>query len=171
MGTKLKSVDPVAVASEALDLLPKGAFLTVRSGNHLNTMTIGWGTVGVIWSRPVFVVAVRNSRYTFRLLERAPDFAVSIPQEGLCKQELAFCGSRSGKEVDKFAECGLTPRDAGTIQSPLLDLPGLHFACTVLLRAPTSPELMSPNLMDFYAGHDYHTFYFGEIAATVRQTG
>lgn len=171
MGTKIKAVDPLKTVEDVMEQLPKGAFLTVKSKHHLNTMTIGWGTVGIVWSRPVFVVAVRTSRYTFKLIEQAPDFTVSVPIGGECKQELAFCGSRSGKDVDKFTECDLKTVDGQNVASPRIDVPGVHFECKTLLRTPISPDLMSPDLSSFYPGKDYHTIYYGDILACVRQTG
>ena len=34
-----------------------------------NVMAIGWGTLGIIWRRPIFMVLVRPSRYTYKLIE------------------------------------------------------------------------------------------------------
>lgn len=170
MDVKLTDLDPMAAASETMGVLPRGAFLTVKCRTHLNTMTIGWGTVGIVWSRPVFMVAVRQSRHTFKLIEQAPDFTVTVPNPGTCTQELAFCGSRSGKGLDKFAACGLRRRDSTKVQTPLIDVPGVHWECRLLLRTPMSPDLMSPDLLDFYPGKDYHTLYYGEVMACRRQS-
>lgn len=56
-------------AQKNLDVLSKGAFLTTKSGNKINTMVIGWGGVGVLWRLPVFNVVVRQNRFTYELLE------------------------------------------------------------------------------------------------------
>ena len=45
--------------------LIKGAFLTVSVDDEVNTMTIGWATIGHMWRLDVFMVAVRDSRHTF----------------------------------------------------------------------------------------------------------
>ena len=163
-------VDALSVACEVMEQLPRGAFLTVKCRHHVNTMTIGWGTIGVVWSRPVFVVGVRTSRYTFKLIEQAPDFTVTVPVTGSCKQELAFCGSRSGKVVNKFDACNLKVRPSEGVDTPTISIEGMHFECRTLLRTPMTPDLMAVELSDFYGAKDYHTFYYGEILGCSRQT-
>jgi len=170
MGSKVITVEPFDVAGEILRQLPKGTFLTVKSRQHLNTMTMGWGTLGMVWSRPVFVAPVRCSRYTFKLIEQAPDFTVSIPRENEFRKELAYCGSHSGKAIDKFAECGLRTREASCTDTPLLDIPGIHLECRTLLRGTMGPDLMHPELSTFYQDEDYHTYYYGEIVRCIRTT-
>ena len=91
-----------------IDQLDKGAFLTVEdnSGN-LNTMTISWGTIGIMWRKPVFMAMVRKSRFTYKLIENAEDFTVSFPINGKLKDVLAICGTKSGRDMDKFTECNI----------------------------------------------------------------
>ena len=48
-------------AGDIVSLIEKGAFLTVQGGGHLNTMTIGWGMVGICWRKPVAMVAVGSA--------------------------------------------------------------------------------------------------------------
>ncbi|MBT4820836.1 MAG: flavin reductase family protein [Lentisphaerae bacterium] len=158
----------MAVADETMKQLPKGAFLTVKHKKRLNTMTIGWGTIGIVWAKPVFVAAVRNTRYTYDLIQREAEFTVSLPNFGTCRQELGFCGTNSGKDVDKFAKTGLKAHDALKTTTPVIDIPGLHFECKTLLRAPIAPELLDSSLADVYPDADYHTFYFGDIVAAYR---
>ena len=59
----MKEVDYMAVAEKAMDQIKQGAFLTVRAGEALNTMTIGWAAIGHVWRRPVLMVLVRDSRH------------------------------------------------------------------------------------------------------------
>ena len=161
-------LDPSEAASEAMQWLPRGAFLTVRHGHRVNTMTIGWGTFGVIWTRPVFMVAVRNTRHTFKLIERAPDYTVSVPTTTEAKGALAFCGTHSGKDWDKFAETGLSAITARAVASPLVDVEGIHYECRTLLREAMAPDLMAPELLSYYPEKDYHSLYFGEVVACYR---
>ncbi|MEN6327769.1 MAG: flavin reductase family protein, partial [Syntrophomonas sp.] len=84
------------LAREILQQLPKGAFLSVRSGEEINTMTIGWGAIGFMWQKPVAVVLVRYSRYTYELLQKAQEFTLSIPLDSEMKKPLAIAGSSSG---------------------------------------------------------------------------
>ena len=67
-------------ADKLMERIKQGAFLTVKAKRHCNTMTIGWATIGIIWQRPIFMIAVRDSRHTFTLIEKTDNFTVSIPQ-------------------------------------------------------------------------------------------
>ena len=64
-------------AEDIMNTITKGAFLTVRADGKLNTMTIGWATIGFVWKTEIFMVAVRDSRYTFQLMEKADNFTVN----------------------------------------------------------------------------------------------
>ena len=66
----MKERDYMGQADKLMERIKRGAFLTVKADDVVNTMTIGWATIGYIWQRPVFMVAVRDSRYTFTLLEK-----------------------------------------------------------------------------------------------------
>ena len=48
-----------------------------------NFMTIGWGTLGIIWGLPIWVVLVRRSRYTFGCIEHSRCFSVNVPVRGM----------------------------------------------------------------------------------------
>lgn len=93
-----------------LDQIRKGAFLTVKSGDKLNTMTIGWATFGIIWNKPILMVLVRKSRHTHEIIENASDFTVSVPVNKDLKKALSFCGSYSGRDIDKIKEAKLTTK-------------------------------------------------------------
>ena len=160
----MTNCDPMAVADKLASQIKHGAFLTVRAGERLNTMTIGWGMTGFIWQMPVFMVAVRDSRYTFELMEAASDFTVSLPYGDLA-QALKVCGTKSGRDVDKFAAGGLNAVAAQQVTSPVLDFAGLHYECKIRFKAPMDPSLLDAQLEYLYPAKDYHSLYFGEIAA------
>ncbi|MBT3289064.1 MAG: flavin reductase family protein [Victivallales bacterium] len=167
----LSSVSPLTVLDEAMAQLPRGAFLTVKHKHRVNTMTIGWALAGVAWGKPTFTALVRTSRHTFKLIEQARDFTISVPTQGTQVKELGFCGTRSGADVDKIAECGFELTSVAETDCPLLTIPGLHFACRTRLRAPMDPSLMDPGLAGSYPKQDYHTFYHGEIVGAWRSNG
>lgn len=160
----MKPQNPLSLSERVLAQLKEGAFLTVRAGASLNTMTIGWGLLGILWQKPVFLVPVRDSRHTFTLLAKASDFTVSVPSSDM-REALTFCGTRSGRELDKLRACGLTPRTAQCTVSPILDLPGLHLECKLLYDTPLDPKRMDRGLLPLYPKADFHTLYFGEVVA------
>jgi flavin reductase (DIM6/NTAB) family NADH-FMN oxidoreductase RutF len=103
-------------------LAGEGVFLVVLDKNgRANSMTIGWGEVGIIWSRPVFTVLVRRSRYTYDCLLSADSFTVNVPSTGQLEEELLFCGTKSGRDLDKAAACGLTLIAAREVSSPIIE--------------------------------------------------
>src|SRR5512143_3911977 len=104
---------------EFVSRMEKGAFLVVKGKEKTNVMTIGWALTGVIWRRPAMMVAVRTSRYTYKLIQEAESFTVSIPS-GDMKKEINICGSKSGKEVDKFKECGFSTTKSQKVSTPVL---------------------------------------------------
>jgi flavin reductase (DIM6/NTAB) family NADH-FMN oxidoreductase RutF len=159
----MKHIDFMAVADQAMAQIKKGAFLTVKADGKLNTMTIGWALLGVVWSRPVMMVAVRDSRHTFGIIEKAADFTVSVPKDKM-KKEIAFCGTKSGRDYDKFKECGLTAGTAVKTVSPIIQVPGIHFECKIIYKSAMEPAFLDAACnKDLYPEKDFHTLYFGEI--------
>lgn len=150
-------------APQVIQTLPKGVFLTVRHAGRYNVMTIGWGTIGVIWGQPIFSVLVRPSRYTFGLLEASGEFTVSIPLTDMSRA-LGVCGSKSGRDLDKFAAAGLQKLPGIKIATPVIAGAGLHYECKVVYKQPMNPASLDSKLnSSSYGSGDYHTIYFGQI--------
>jgi flavin reductase (DIM6/NTAB) family NADH-FMN oxidoreductase RutF len=160
----MKDVNFKDITPAALKQIQEGAFLTVSAKGQANVMTIGWGLLGILWQKPVMMVAVRNSRFTFGLMEGADSFTVSVPT-GNMKKELSLCGTKSGKELNKFKECKLATIPGKKVSSPVLNIPGYHFDCRMLYKTPMDPKTMAKDLESLYPKKDYHTLYFGEIMA------
>lgn len=152
-------------ADQLMQRIQKGAFLTVSAENVVNTMTIGWATIGYIWQRPIFMVAVRDSRHTFSLLEKTDNFTVSIPADESHDEAVRICGTRSGRDMDKFRECGLQAKAAQQVQAPIIDIAGVHYECRIVYKSAMDSAFLDNNLERLYPKKDYHTLYFGEIVA------
>ncbi len=140
-----------------------GVFLTTL-GEKVNTMVIGWGGITVFWGKPIFIVPVRKSRFTHRQLEESGEFTVSIPLNQDLKSALAFCGSKSGKDYDKFQECEITPIPAKILNTPIIGECALHYECKVVYKQDLIPENLNKGINEKWYP-DYHTLYFGEILA------
>ena len=85
----------------------QGALLSVSLPNgKVNTMTVSWGQAGVLWNKDVCTVYVRPQRYTFEFCENAEIFTLSFLKKEE-KSTLTFCGTKSGRDFDKFKECNL----------------------------------------------------------------
>ena len=110
-----------------------GAFLVVQDAKGKpNPMTIGWAAMGPVWGEAVLAVLVRPSRHTHGLIGRAKVFSVNVPIDGL-RKELAFCGSRSGRDVDKVKACGLKVLPGRLPQVSVLADCGLFYECEVVV--------------------------------------
>lgn len=145
----------------------QGAFLTVKAGDKINTMTISWGNVGYEWNRPIFTVLVRKSRYTFDFMESSDNFTVSIPLTKDLKKALAVCGSKSGRDIDKFKECNLNLENSKKVSTPIIGECELHYECKIVYKQEMNPDFLSKDIIESsYADGDYHTLYYGEIVAT-----
>lgn len=150
---------------EGMNYLHKsGAFLTVKNVTKVNTMTISWGNIGYIWNKPIFTVLVRKSRYTHDLIENTNEFTISIPLNNVLKKELLFCGTKSGRDVNKITECHLNLDASKMISTPIIGNCQLHYECKILFKHTMSDENLSQVVKDtYYSPKDFHTLYYGEI--------
>lgn len=151
---------------EDLVALSEGALLTVQAGAERNTMTVSWGMEGTMWARSVFMVMVRRSRHTFSLIERADSFTVSFPDHPDAKKWLAYCGSKSGRDGDKFAALGLKTLPAKRVNGIIIDCPGTHFEARILHRVDMAQGTLDKGVQEaHYVKDGLHVLYFGEILA------
>ena len=161
---KIKVTDCADTITKALK---NGVFLTSGAGDKVNTMVIGWGHIGVIWSRPVFVAYVRGCRYTSELLDANPEFTVNVPLNGFEKKTFLTCGTKSGRDMDKIKECGLTLVPADEISVPAIKEFPLTLECRVIYREEQDASRLPEEIREkFYSIEpSEHIAYFGEIKA------
>lgn len=164
---KKRKIDALAYSNEIAQSLKKGAFLTTKYGSKVNSMVIGWGHIGRVWSRPVFIAYVRKSRFTRELLDSNPEFTVNVPIHGFDKKAFDICGSMSGRDMDKIAEAGLTLVEPEEISVPAIKEYPLTLECRVIYRQEEDtsklPEIIQKQYYDIE--NDEHIAYYGEIAA------
>lgn len=150
---------PVQTWNERWFLLSAGKF----PGKDHNCMTVSWGSIGVMWGKPVAVVVVRPSRHTFGLLEKHTDFTLCVFPEKY-REMLNFCGSRSGRDVEKAKECDLTPVSLPGLEAPGYEEAELILGCRKLYWGDFDPRhFLAPEIERNYGGKDYHRMYYGEI--------
>jgi flavin reductase (DIM6/NTAB) family NADH-FMN oxidoreductase RutF len=83
-----------------------------------NLITLAW--VGTVCSDPPSVsIAVRPERFSYNLLVEAGEFVVNLPYASQV-DVVDYCGQVSGRDVDKWAACGLTPVAATKVRTPLI---------------------------------------------------
>jgi flavin reductase (DIM6/NTAB) family NADH-FMN oxidoreductase RutF len=160
-----------ALLPQANEQLPRGAFLTA-GGEIWNPMTIGWAQFGVVWARPVMTVMVRKSRFTYSLMEQTDVFTVSFPKTKEMAKELAFCGVRSGRDVNKEKEAKLArlaPRAGG---AEAVAGCGIVIECRIVQKQLLDLSTFDPAFRGMYYGSnqalpdgDPHVLYVGEVLA------
>jgi len=162
----MKNVNYLSVAEKVMQQIKsKGAFLIVKSKDDekIIVMTIGWAAIGYMWSKPIMTVMVRKSRFTHHIIEKASSFTVCIPDDN-SGEALNFCGTKSGRDVDKFKECKLSIIPARKANTPIINISGFHYECKIVYKSKMNPDFLCKEYKEsVYADNDYHTFYFGEI--------
>ena len=94
-----------------------------------NIFTVAWA--GTVCSDPPMLsISVRKSRYSHDLIQKTGIFVVNLTTEKLVKAA-DFCGVRSGREVDKFRECGLTPGKGQVLDCPTIEESPVSLECRV----------------------------------------
>lgn len=152
------------LAKIATKTILHGCFLNSAANGKINSMTIGWGTVGNVWNRPMFTVMVRKTRYTHDLIEANPFFTVSVPYKKLMNKEIEVLGTLSGRDVNKFEKMGLIPKPAQTVNVPIIGGAGIQFECKVVYKQDMDPKAVDKEIVkQFYGDSDYHTIYYGQI--------
>ena len=158
-------------AGQILEAVGKGVLLTTKADGQVNTMTIGWGTLGIEWGKPLFTVFVRESRHTKALLEKNPEFTINVPYGEYDKNILSVCGTKSGRDMDKIGSLGLTVEEPLTISVPGIRQLPLTLECKVVYKQDQDPAAVAPEYdARYYAKGtanegDYHTAYYGLITA------
>ncbi len=164
------SLRPVDIKTAVSELLPafgtENALLTAGTADRCNTMTIGWCQAGRLWNLPVCTVYVRPERYTWQFTEDSDYFTVSVlsPER---KSAMALCGTKSGRDLDKIKECGLTVR-TGAGGAPFFEEAEKVLVCRKLYVQDMDPAAVLPageeKILPFYgAKGGWHRIYTGEI--------
>ncbi|MBR6086175.1 MAG: flavin reductase family protein [Spirochaetales bacterium] len=144
----------------------KWALLTAGELDKFNTMTISWGGLGTIWNKSVATVYVRLSRYTHDFMDENEFFTVSFFPEDR-KKVLAVLGSRSGREMDKIHNSGLTPVAAG--KSVSFKEAEVTLLCRKLFRQRVELSNIPDDVVKAcYPSGDPHDMYIGEVVDIIR---
>ena len=158
-----KEISPLELDGNAFKLIGKD-WMLITAGNldSFNTMTASWGGMGEFWNRRVVFTFVRPQRHTFKFIEREEYFTLCFFGEEY-RKALSYCGSHSGRDVNKAKETGLTPAISQQ-GSVYFEEAWLVLECRKAYYQDIDPEKMlyiPPD--EIYALKDYHRMYIGEI--------
>jgi flavin reductase (DIM6/NTAB) family NADH-FMN oxidoreductase RutF len=160
---KMKKIDPESMTPEVFKIFDtNNALLTAGDREKCNTMTIGWCGLGRLWNLPTCTVYVRPERYTYEFTEKCDYFTVSVLPLSQRKQ-MTLCGTKSGREVDKFAECGYEVQ-YGMGDAPFPDCAEWVLVCRKLYAQDMTPScVLDDRVNTFYRTDGWHRMYVGEV--------
>ena len=144
-------------------LLTSGDFTAGR----FNAMTVGWGSLGVMWGIPFAQVVVRPVRYTYEFMERYDTFTLcAFPKKYY--SALQLLGTKSGRDGDKIAESGLTPMASTQVAAPSYAEAELVLECRKIYWDDMAKDhFLDARIEKNYSRLDYHRIYYGEIVAAL----
>lgn len=94
-----------------------------------NILTIAW--TGTICSEPPMLsISVRKERHSYEIIKASGEFVVNLTNKKLARAA-DFCGCKSGRDIDKFEECGLTPAPCTGVSAPMIAESPVSIACKV----------------------------------------
>ena len=158
-----KQVEPKTVRDNIFKLIG-GDWMLVTSGekDNFNTMTASWGAMGVLWNKEIAISFIRPQRYTYKFANKYDIFTLSFFDEKY-KEALKYCGSHSGRDVNKIAIAGLNPifNESGGIY---FNEAKLVMICKNIYFDDIKPEnILDRSIFNIYPKKDYHRMFIGEI--------
>jgi flavin reductase (DIM6/NTAB) family NADH-FMN oxidoreductase RutF len=149
------------------DRIGKEWMLITAKGNNgsgvetVNTMTASWGGMGVLWGRQVAFLFVRPERYTCPLIENATHLSLSFFGDGY-RDALRLCGTKSGRDVNKFEAAGLTLAEENGV--PVIEEAKYTLICRKLYVDTLRREgFCLPLLLENYQAGGLHRVFVVEI--------
>ena len=162
----MKLVDPKNLSLDVWNVFnEKNALLTAGDREACNTMTVSWCQVGTLWNQPVCTVYVRPERYTYGFIDAADCFTVSVLPAEHKKTTMIYCGTKSGRDVDKIKACGLTVC-YGVGDAPFFEEAELVLVCKKLYAQDMDAACVKDEatILPFYGEHGgWHRIYTGKI--------
>lgn len=101
--------------------------LSVEGPDRPNIITLSWAA-NVCSKPPTVVVGIRPERHSYGLVKSAGEFVLNIPSVNQLEGTV-FAGSKSGRNFDKFSECGFTPESASEVKAPIIKECPINIEC------------------------------------------
>ncbi len=161
------TLPPVSIWATQWLLLTAGEY----AAGKYNSMTVGWGSLGVMWGKPFAQIVVRPSRYTLEFIGRHETFTLcAFPAK--YRDALMHLGTKSGRDEDKIAAAGLTPEASTCVAAPSFAEAELAIECRKIYWDNFKPaNFLDPDIGKNYPLKDYHRVFYGEILAVSAAPG
>lgn len=162
--TIFQRISPEIIHDNMIDLINnKWMLITAGEIKKFNTMTASWGSIGVLWNKPIAICFIRPTRYTYEFANRSNIFTLSFFPEKY-RKILNYCGSKSGRDVNKIEATGLEPLITHN-QGITYEQARLCIECRKIYTDDLDPgNFLLPEIdAKNYPRKDYHRMYIGEI--------
>ena len=159
-----KEIKATEIKDNIVDLLKNNwGLVTAGDSEKYNMMTVSWGAMGEIWGKDSVTVYIRPQRYTEEFIDSKDYFTLSFFSLEDKQRVHSVCGSKSGRDVDKTKECGLTPNF--NENAPYFEEAKLVLVCKKMAKGKFDPEeFIDKEIEDkWYPEKDFHYIYVGEI--------
>lgn len=158
----MKEISPYELTDNMFKTIGKDWMLvTAGDADNYNTMTASWGSVGIMWNKPVAFTFIRPQRYTYEFIEKEEYYTLSVYDEKY-RSALRLCGTKSGRDTDKAKETGLTP--VFDEKAPYFGEARLVLVCKKLYAQDLKEEsIVEESVKSNYHTDDYHRMYVSEI--------
>jgi len=124
------------------------AVISVGIGEEANLITLAY--VGKVCAKPpIIAISMRPMRHSYGLIEKHGEFVINYPTKDQLK-EMDYCGTRSGRDVNKWNELNLTKEQGVVVKVPMVKEFPWNMECKVVNRIEAGS----------------HVCYFGEVVAT-----
>lgn len=159
---EFNEIKPSTLTENAIQLIGNDWMLiTAGKADKYNTMTASWGSMGMLWNKPVMFIFIRPQRYTYEFVESEDKFTCSFFDEKY-RSKLSFCGTYSGRDCNKVEEVYLTPMFISDCISFMEAR--IIIECRKIYFQDINPEnFILPAIQKNYPDNDYHRMYIGEI--------
>ncbi len=141
----------------------KWMLIAAGTASDWNGMTASWGTMGVLWNKPVVTCYVRPTRHTFKYIDTSSVFSISFFLKEY-RHVLEYFGSHSGRNENKALNAGVHP--VYHVDDSIIGFTEacVTFSCHKLYAQDFNPALfLDPSIEKNYSNNDYHRMYIGEI--------
>jgi len=137
----------VQINKATTPIVSPAVVVSVGTGTDSNLITLAW-VARVVSKPPVMSISVRPSRHSFSLLNDLEEYVINVPFSNQVR-ETDFCGTRTGKKINKWKELGLTQEKATKVQVPLIQEFPINIECEVIQTVE----------------HGTHVLFLGEVQA------
>ena len=169
MSIGYNEIKPDSISDNVFDLIAEKWFLLTAGSTSAgyNTMTASWGGLGQLWQKRVAFVFVRPQRHTWTFMENSGMFTMSFFNEEY-REALKYCGSRSGMNVDKAAETGLTAFEPSPGTTAFEEAGLMHDTVGAFYQDIEPVRFLDDELDSLYPEKGYHRMYVGAIEKVLK---